>query len=158
CIGEVHGCNHLDIMPERGGCLKFWPTHHAFFIVLPTETYFKDHPDWYSLIDGQRRSAPSTHASLCLTDAEMRREYVQRLKAEILRFHQQYAAIGYPDDEGYPIRCQCPNCVAVEKEEASPSGPLLRFANAVAGDLEPEFPDMHFVMVAYHHTRLPPLR
>ena len=37
--------------------------------------------------------------------------------------------------------CQCPDCQAIVKEEGSESGPWIRLCNAVAAEVNKEFPD-----------------
>ena len=53
-------------------------------------------------------------------------------------------------------RCECARCKAVEAEEGSPAGPLLRVVNAVAEAIEREFPDVLVETLAYQYTRKPP--
>ena len=52
--------------------------------------------------------------------------------------------------------CTCPKCRAVDEEEGGPAGSLLRFVNAVAADIEPEFPNIAIDTLAYQYTRKPP--
>jgi hypothetical protein len=52
--------------------------------------------------------------------------------------------------------CQCARCKAVDEEEGSPAGTMLRFVNAVAADIGPEFPDVAISTLAYQYTRKPP--
>ncbi len=165
CVGETHGMGNLPAMAQRGGCRKYWPTAHSFFIVLPPDRYFKDHPEWYSLINGKRTAADSTHSELCLTNDQMRQEFTRRMKEEVRWASKDYAArgvsvsyasIGESDDAGYPCRCQCDKCRAVEIEEGSPAGLLLRFTNSVAAEMEEEFPDIAISMLAYHSWQKPP--
>lgn len=40
--------------------------------------------------------------------------------------------VSVSQNDGLTQGCQCSKCLAIEKEEGSPSGPLLRFVNAVA--------------------------
>jgi len=44
----------------------------------------------------------------------------------------------------------------VDEEEGSPSGSLLRFVNAVAAEIEAEFPNVTIDTLAYQYTRKPP--
>ena len=66
------------IPPELGGNHRLYffewrhSAYHSFFEVLPTNTYFNAHPEWYSLIDGKRQPK-----QLCLANAEMKAEYIQ---------------------------------------------------------------------------------
>jgi hypothetical protein len=119
--------------------------------LLPPEKYFKDHPEWYSEINGKR-----THdlAQLCLTNEEMRKELTKNA-IENLRNNPDanFISISQNDCQGY---CQCEKCRAVAEEEGSQSGPLIRFVNSVAEEIEKEFPDVWVETLAYQYTRKPP--
>ena len=47
--------------------------------------------------------------------------------------------------------CQCDNCAAIDKEEGSPSGSMIRFVNSVAA----HFPNKMISTLAYQYTRKP---
>ena len=51
----------------------------------------------------------------------------------------------------------CANCQAIVKDEGSESGPLIRFVNAVAEEIEKEFPEIWVETLAYQYTRKAPL-
>lgn len=176
CIGELHGYGNFAAMAERGGNKKAHPSGHTFFYVLPPEKYFATHPDWYSLIEGKRVSEPSVHASLCLTNKQMLREFEKNLLNEIKNAPAIYAkaspdyaawvrnteqpffaaAVAPNDDSGYPNRCQCEDCVAIEQAEGSPAGLVLRLVNQMAEATEKKFPDTSISTYAYHYTQKPP--
>ena len=84
----------------------------------------------------------------------MRKELVKNLK-ERLR-NNPAATIASVSQNDWHGNCQCPNCAAIEKEEGSPAGLMLRFVNAVAADIEPEFPNVAISTLAYQYTRKPP--
>ncbi len=54
--------------------------------------------------------------------------------------------------------CQCDRCQAVVTEEGSQAGPMLRFVNAIAAEVEKEFPDVWVETLAYQYTRTAPLK
>lgn len=145
--------HHHRIGAERGGHRAFCGFVHTFYPLLPPEKYFAEHPEWYSEIGGQRKTE---HAQLCLTNEAMRDELVknalQRLRSQP---DAQFLSISQNDWHG---RCECSDCLAVEEEEGSPAGPLLRFVNAVAEEIEQEFPDVLVETLAYQYTRQPPKR
>jgi hypothetical protein len=146
-------CNgHAARLDEkRGGKHIYQGFVHTFFPLIPPAKYFKDHPEWFSEIDGKRKHE---RAQLCLTNEEMRKELVKNLKAR-LRSNPAatIASVSQNDWHGY---CQCSKCAAIDKEEGSPSGSLLRFVNAVAADIEEEFPNVAISTLAYQYTRKPP--
>ena len=53
--------------------------------------------------------------------------------------------------------CECDYCKAIEAEEGSPAGVLLRFVNAVAENLEADYPNLTVDTLAYKYTRKAPL-
>jgi len=143
--------NSARLDERHGGKHTYEGFVHTFFPLLPPAKYFKDHPDWYSEIDGKRRHE---HAQLCLTNEEMRRELVKNLK-ERLRANPT-ATIASVSQNDWHGNCQCAKCAAIDREEGSPAGSLLRFVNAVAADIEKEFPHVAIDTLAYQYTRKPP--
>jgi len=147
CNGHAH---RLDA--KRGGKHIYEGHVHTFYrSLIPPEKYFKEHPEWFSEINGKRKYE---RAQLCLTNEEMRKELVKNLKG---RLRQNPAAtiasVSQNDWHGY---CQCSKCAAIDKKEGSPAGSLLRFVNSVAADIEKEFPQVAISTLAYQYTRKPP--
>jgi hypothetical protein len=136
----------------RGGRQVYEGFVHTFYTLIPPETYFAAHPEWFSEIDGQRTFKNS---QLCLTNEDMRRELVKNLR-ERLRAHPAATIASVSQNDCFSP-CACPRCRAVDAEEGGPAGSLLRFVNAVAADLEPEFPGLAIDTLAYQYTRQPPL-
>ena len=124
---------------------------HTFYRLIPPKTYFKDHPEWFSEIDGKRTAH---RGQLCLTNEAMRKELVANL-AKRLRVNPA-ATIASVSQNDWHGACKCPRCAAVDAAEGGHAGTLLRFVNAVAADLEKEFPQVAFSTLAYQYTRKPP--
>jgi hypothetical protein len=146
-------CNghHDRITPEYGGHQRFAGFVHTFYPLLPPEKYFAAHPEWYSEIGGKRTA---DRAQLCLTNEAMRQELVRNALAW-LRRETQVGLISISQNDWHK-RCECARCKAIEEEEGSPSGLLVRFVNSVAADIEKEFPDVLVETLAYQYTRQPP--
>ncbi|OQB38719.1 MAG: hypothetical protein BWY09_01259 [Candidatus Hydrogenedentes bacterium ADurb.Bin179] len=146
-------CNgHFEMIPpEYGGHYSILGWCHTFYQLLPPEKYFAEHPDWYSEIDGKRTC---DRAQLCLTNEAMRAE-LTRNALEWIRRDPSAGIISISQNDWHGS-CQCAACKAVEAEEDAPSGLLIRFVNAVAGDIEREFPDMWVETLAYQYTRKAP--
>lgn len=136
---------------KHGGKHTYQGFVHTFFSLIPPGKYFKDHPEWFSEIDGKRKYE---YAQLCLTNEEMRKELVKNLK-ERLRSNPA-ATIASVSQNDWHGNCQCSKCAAIDKEEGSPAGSLLHFVNAVAADIEEEFPQVAISTLAYQYTRKPP--
>lgn len=135
----------------RGGRQVYEGFVHTFYSLIPPAKYFDAHPEWFSEIEGLRTTA---NAQLCLTDEDMRRELVKNL-AERLRANPEATIASVSQNDCFG-NCTCPKCRAVDEEEGGPAGSLLRFVNAVAADLEAEFPQVAFDTLAYQYTRKPP--
>ena len=136
---------------KRGGKHVYQGFVHTFNWLIPPDKYFKDHPEWFSEIDGKRKYE---RAQLCLTNDEMRKELVKNLKARLRS--NPAATIASVSQNDWHGNCQCSKCAAIDKREGSPAGSLLRFVNAVAADIEEEFPDVAISTLAYQYTRKPP--
>jgi len=148
CNGAADCC-----AAEYGGHYRFAGFVHTFYPLMPPKKYFAAHPEWYSEIHGKRTA---DHAQLCLTNDDMRKELVHNA---IARLHsEQGAGLISISQNDWAGRCECPRCLAVEKEEGSPSGPLLRMVNAAAEEIGREFPDVLVETLAYQYTRKAPLR
>lgn len=144
--GQAHGVD-----ARHGGKHIYEGFVHTFFPLIPPQKYFAEHPEWFSEIDGKRKHE---HAQLCLTNDQMRQELVKNLKQN-LRNNPQ-ATIASVSQNDWHGNCQCAKCKAIEEEEGSPAGLMLRFVNAVAEDVEKEFPNVALSTLAYQYTRKPP--
>ena len=136
---------------KRGGKHTYEGFVHTFFPLIPPKKYFEDHPEWFSEIKGKRSHE---RTQLCLTNEKMRAELIKNLR-ERLR-NNPAATIASVSQNDWHGNCQCKNCAAIEKEEGSPAGLMLRFVNAVAEDIEEEFPNVAISTLAYQYTRKPP--
>jgi len=135
----------------RGGRQNYEGFVHTFYGLIQPEKYFAGHPEWFSEIEGRRTTKD---AQLCLTNEDMRRELVKNLKEKIrANPAATIASVSQNDCFG---NCTCPRCRAVDEEEGGPAGSLLRFVNAVAADIEAEFPHVAIDTLAYQYTRKPP--
>jgi hypothetical protein len=140
-----------DISSDYGGHYTIIGWCHTFHQFLPPEKYFVEHPEWYSLIDGQRVD----NKQLCLTNDEMRKEIV-RVALDLIKKNPSSGIISISQNDIDGGNCQCENCKAIESEEGSPSGLLIRFVNSVAEDIQKVYPDMLVETLAYQYTLKPP--
>ena len=90
----------------------------------------------------------------CLSDpAKLERaiEYVHDLLKEDPTIN--IISVSQNDNTNY---CKCPKCAAVDEEEGSHMGSLLRFVNAVADSIRDEYPNVAIDTLAYQYTRKAP--
>ena len=140
-----------DIDAEYGGRLGILNWVHSAFHYIPPDRYFDDHPEWFSELHGTRTYKD---AQLCLTNDEMREELTKNVLEE-LRAHPETTMVDISQNDQYRF-CTCEKCKAVDDEEESHAGTLIRFLNLVAADIEKEFPNVLVETLAYQYTRKPP--
>ncbi len=151
---RLNGHDLYSIPEEYGGPNGLVGWVHTFYQInglLPVDKYFDQHPEWYSLIDGKRRRSRS---QLCLTNEEMRKEMVRVVKQRI-RANPGATIISVSQND-WAGWCQCDKCKALDEREGSHAGSMIHFVNAVAEEVEKEFPDILIETLAYHYTRTPP--
>ncbi|MBD3291566.1 MAG: DUF4838 domain-containing protein, partial [Armatimonadia bacterium] len=152
---------------ELGGVRFIGPSFvHTFKHLVAPDEYFDDHPEYFALVDGRRHpTAPGGQrpAQLCLTNADVLRIAVERIRdwvadyrADPAIYHpdtRMIASVSANDAGGH---CECPVCAAVNEEEQSPAGTLIRFVNEVARALEHDYPALAIETLAYGATETAP--
>ena len=169
--------NGERVPKEYGGHHVFQYFVHSSFPLIPPQKYFLDHPDWFSEIDGVRKvgypswAGPSNEyrefeaklkpeqksasgTQLCFSNDEMIAEMVKNAREALHRNPDaSFLSISQNDWHGY---CTCEKCRAIDEEDGSHAGSLLRGVNKVAEALEDEFPNLYIETLAYQYTRKPP--
>lgn len=163
--------NLLPAIRRRG--LKLDMNHHNLLGVwLPPCKYFKDHPEWYPLIDGQRR-ANAPQLAVCSSNPEAIAEIVKNIKA-FLRRNPEVKIVGVIPQDGWGPGCQCAACARLDhpgdvppsrQTHRSPEGEnrllsnrYAKLLNAVAAALAGEFPGVKVGGAYYIDLQWPPRR
>jgi len=150
------------IAADYGGGMDYGPPYHVhtFYMYIPPATCFKDHPEWFSLINGKR---DTDRKQLCLTNKELRGVFVEKLKAYIEQARAEARKTGRPAPGVFDISqndwggmCQCPDCQAIAEAEGSEAGPLLDFLNHIADAIKDEYPGIFIDTLAYQMTQQAP--
>jgi len=139
------------IPPELGGHYSILGFCHTFSQLIPPDKYFADHPEWFSEIDGKRMNG---YFQLCLTNEEMRKELVKNA-LEWIKKNPDAGMISIAQNDAFGA-CQCAKCQAIVKKTGAESGPLITFVNAVAEEIEKQYPDFYVETLAYLYTRKAP--
>ena len=153
-----------DIPPELGGGFVTGSPHHCHVWdrYVPWEKYGREHPEWFSLVGGERRGGMS-RGQLCLTNPEVVdlvekgvRESIasdrERVKREPRRSVPLMYDLSMNDNMSY---CQCANCAA-ETAKYGHSGLQLKFANEIARRIGRDCPELKFSMLAYLYSEPAP--
>lgn len=90
----------------------------------------------------------------CVTDPAVLEQAVSYARS-LLEKDPTINLISISQNDNYN-RCKCPRCTAVDEEEGSPMGSLLRLVNAVAENVREDYPDVAIETLAYQYTRKPP--
>ena len=123
---------------------------HTYWTYLPPEDYFDTHPEWFALYNGQRDAR-----GLDVLNEDMRQEFMANLRTFLLANPQTTLVDISAIDNG--VTSQDAASQAIIAQEGSPSGLMLRFVNAIAADMEAEFPALTFSALAYQDTFEAPL-
>lgn len=150
---RVNGAHHA--IPEKlGGNLPYAWYVHSFEAMVPPAKYGKDHPEFYALLEDGTRPQTPARFQLCLTAPGIVDAAIDSIRSA-LKANPRARIISISQNDWFG-NCQCPACKAIDTEEGSPSGTLLRFINEIAERLEPEFPAVVFDTLAYMYTRAAP--
>ena len=147
--------NSSQIEERCGGHQAYTWFVHTFDKLLSAEEYGKEHPEYFAMYNGER-SIRDTRTQLCLTNPDVLRIATEKVRAA-LRQNPDTRIISVSQND-HILGCQCEKCLAVDREEGSPAGTLLRFVNAIAEELEQEFPLVVFDTLAYNYTRPVPTK
>jgi hypothetical protein len=144
--------NFAGLDASTGGKVEYFPFVHSFYSLVQPGKYFQTHPEYFSLIDGARRG---DHAQLCLTNPEVLTVAVARVR-EWIKEHPTASILSVSQND-YSGWCECDRCRRVEEEEGGQhSGPILRFVNALAAEIEKTNPDKLIDTLAYWYSENPP--
>jgi hypothetical protein len=119
---------------------------HTFQTLVPPEKYFKEHPEYFSMLNGNR----TPNGQLCLTNPDVFRIVVEELRTRMREKPNSHFWSVSQNDTYSP--CECNACRAIDSAEGSPSGSILAFVNRVAE----KFPDQTISTLAYQYSRSAP--
>ena len=142
--------------PAEGGKVSYARFVHSLDELVSPREYFDSHPEYFALRydENGNASRQSGYAQPCLTDPDVL-AIVKKNVRKILAADPDADIISVSQNDNQ-LFCQCDRCRAVDEEEGSHAGTLLRFVNAVAEDLEKDYPDVAVDTLAYQYTRKPP--
>ncbi len=156
---RMNGSSFAFLGEELGGVKWVGKPTHTFDNLVPMDTYFDEHPEYYSLIDGKRyRQYKGMITQLCLTNPDVLRIATQTARGwlgpEVKDRPQTRHVVSVTVNDS-PRFCKCGPCVAVNKEEGvEEGGTKMRFVNAIARTLDKEYGNVKVETMIYN-TSLP---
>lgn len=130
---------------EQGGRPDWGMWVHTFNELLSPETYYPEHPEYFSMVKGKR-----IPTQLCLSNPNVLEIVIQNLRQKIAQNPKAlYWSVSQNDNRDF---CTCDLCKALDDLEGSPSGSIINFVNQVAE----QFPDKMISTLAYEYGRRAP--
>lgn len=160
-------CNAaLHIGGKRVG-FNVWGGYHTFSSLLSSRDYFGAHPEWFPLIDGERRQRNPRIAlprgyykghQICTSAPAVAKQVVRNMR-RLLENDPSLRVLGLGPNDGMGY-CACPGCRALDEDDVQSdqrmSRRLLVFYNQVARRLEATHPHVIVKGGAYHIYTRPP--
>jgi hypothetical protein len=143
--------DHFKLTERHGGpAVVYFPFVHSFDALVPPDL-FAQHPEYFPLIDGERKAG---YVQRCLSNPDVLQMSKNRVR-QWIREQPQATIISVSQNDTFNY-CQCPDCKALDDAEGSPAASLLRFVNAIAEDIAADHPHVRIDTLAYQYTRKPP--
>jgi hypothetical protein len=153
CAHNRLNSSNSPLAEKYGGKVAFGSGFfvHTFSALIPPEKYFKEHPEYFSLVKRKRKNG---YAQLCCTNPDVIRICTERVREAMRR--EPNATVFSVSQNDCDQHCECANCQALATQEGTQMGPVLNLVNHVAAAVEKEFPDKIVETLAYQWTRKPP--
>jgi hypothetical protein len=161
----------FHLLPEiRKRGLKLDLNHHNLAFWMPPARDFTIHPDWYALIDGERKPR-ATQLCLCTSNPDAIATLTERVR-QFLRDHREVNIAGIIPEDWFGM-CQCDECRQLDDdpgdafrpkpirfpspklENRSKSRRYARLIQTIALAIRDEFPDVRIGMSAYMDLLFP---
>jgi hypothetical protein len=143
--------NHYKLTDRHGGrFVVYHPFVHSFDALIPRDL-FKEHPEYFPMIKGERKGG---YVQRCLTNPDVLKLAIERVR-QWIKDNPQATIISVSQNDTIN-NCQCEKCKALDDAEGSPAASLLQFVNAIAENIEHDYPNVRIDTLAYQYTRKPP--
>lgn len=146
CAKSHFNSSLADLSKARGGRMKWFNFHHSFVDLVNPNIYFDEHPEYFSLVDGERMAL----SQLCLTNPEVA-EVAEKTLRSWIENNPECTVFSVAQNDNYRC-CECPACQALTEEEGSPAGPVIHFVNKLADAIREDYPHVLLHTFAYKHT------
>ncbi len=142
-----------QLAERHGGKVDWAPGYfvHTFERLIPKKEFYASHPEYFSLVGGERIPELS---QLCCTNPEVIRLVTERT-LQVFRDNPDARLVSVDQNDCYNY-CECDACQALADRESSQMAPVLALVNTVAEAVEREFPGRSIVTLAYQWTRHAP--
>lgn len=128
---------------------RYWGTH-SLAKLLPSEKYFKEHPEYFAY----RKWHRVDYGQPCLSNPDV----LKIVTTEIMSVIENNSSflfydVSQLDNQSY---CTCKECVKLENKYGGHSGLMIWFVNQVARKVKKKYPNKYIGTFAYQYTRHAP--
>lgn len=137
---------------EMGGKTKFFNFHHSFGDLVPAEVHYDEHPEYFSMVNGERMRHKY---QLCLSNEGVFTQARKTLRSWIVNNPDcKVFSVAQNDCGNY---CTCPECKKLDDKYGTPAASVLSFVNRLADDIKEDYPDVMLHTFAYQYTKKAPI-
>ena len=159
-VSPGHLANHSNTS------IKVWTVGgHTWNEWVPVDKYFKDHPEYFALIDGRR--SHDAHNHLCPSNPDVRNIMLREIR-RLFNEGYDWVQLGQSDGVSYRNVCQCDKCekldtfsqmgqsnFPLEQLKAHPCERILLAHKWIADECRKSHPDKTVHLLVYQPTRMP---
>lgn len=147
---RLNGPNCHLTEKHGGPAVVYFPFVHSMDSLVPPDLY-TNHPEYFPLIKGKRVNG---YVQRCLTNPDVLKMSIARVR-QWIKEHPDATIISVSQNDTGKW-CQCDECKAFDDQEGTPAASLIRFVNAIASDIEQDYPNIRIDTLAYQYTRKRP--
>lgn len=125
---------------------------HTFSFILPVDKYYKEHPEYFALVNGKR---VKEQTQPCFSNPDVLKICIEEVKT-IMREHPEFDIVELSALDNRN-QCKCLECTQIIDSLGNYTDLFLNFVNQVADSVREEFPERKIEYLAYSNTRTPPL-
>lgn len=152
CVKNRLNSNMSYLPFEMGGKMKFFNFHHSFNELVPPEVYYDSHPEYFSLVNGERLR---NKTQLCLSNEGTFQAARKTLRKWIEENPQcKIFSVAQNDWRNY---CTCEECSKLDGQYGTPAASMITFVNRLADDIKEDYPDVLIHTFAYQYTKKAPI-
>ena len=134
---------------KYGDLVGFWGGH-TFGHFVPESKYFATHPEYFSLVDGKRK----TNSQLCLSNPDVL-ELCKKGMKQAIEENPDYWVYSLSQNDNVDY-CRCEKCTELANKYGGQSGLMVWFVNQVADYIKEFYPEKYISTFAYQYTRRVP--
>lgn len=149
CYGRSYG----DItVPNNHNEIPYYKNYggHSFLSAVPPGQYAESHPEYYVLVNGERRPYYSRGGHLCISNSEVQELMMDEFERQ---FESGFKWVQLGQTDGY-VACECAECKALAGEDKGEA--LWIVYRKIAEEMKKRRPDKKLVILAYAVTKNPP--